>query len=152
MALRERILQPLDQIQRIVFALFFGITLLGNIGLELYVSQTYQLHLLHFGLIFGLIQIFFNPKGIRLLFFCFFLFLIMKLFQNRIYSDGYFYPSFHTDHYLLSFLLIFLTTSFKVVLYSHFAVYSLLAYFAFKKPTVPKTKQNKALIDQINEL
>jgi hypothetical protein len=148
--LRERILQPLDRTQRIVFALLFGFALLGNIAIEFYTYHSYHVHLMHLGLLFGVIQVIFNPQGVRLLFFGFFVFLMMKMFQIPIHSDFAFIPSYSHDQLLLGFILIFLTTSIKTMVYTHIVLYALLAYFAFRNPFGVRKKVDSEVIDDLD--
>lgn len=151
MVLHERILQPLDRKQRMFFILFFGGTLLGNLGMEFFATPGYKIRLIHLGLVFGLIQAIVNPKSIRFLFFSFFIFLIMKLFQNQNSSYSPYMMSGYTDQYLFSFILVLLPFSFKLIFYTHLIAFSFLAFFSLKNPFKPKEKVNSEVIDDFQK-
>jgi hypothetical protein len=150
MGLRERILEPLDIRQRVVFALIFVLSLLLSVAGELIVTSYYYFQVFHAVIVFGAIQLVINPQGIRLLFFLIFSYLLIKIFALHYDHDQDFYW-LNPDELMFGYPMYLIGFSQEVLIYSHVVLYALLAYFAINNPFKQKKHRDSEVLDQVDK-
>lgn len=83
----------------------------------------------HVIMIVGMIFLLLNPKGIRLLFFVFFSYLLIDIFTQGSYLAADMHSA--VPSCILSLPLYWMGVSVNTIVYIHLVLYALLAYFSF---------------------
>lgn len=145
MGLRDRLLMPMDRYQRIVLAFVFGASLTIQILTTFYYLQSYNIRLLHFVMFLGMIAVFLNPKGVRILLFAFFAYMLIYVLGRGSFSYATLIYALSSCFYGLP--LMWLGVSINLIIYIHIGLYAVLAYFSFNNPFKPKVKLDSDVID-----
>lgn len=148
MGLQERLLMQMDRYQRVLLVCVLGLSLVIQISTELYYLRSYHIRILHFAMLIGVILLLLNPKGVRLLLFGFFTFLLIDLLREGSFSDAALIYALPSCLYGLT--LMWVGASMKLIIYIHIGLYAALAYFSFKNPFAKrkKNKKDSELIDR----
>ncbi len=146
MGLRDRILCRMDLHQRIALVTVMGLSLLLHISLELYILGYYPINFYHMVQVLGLTALALNPQGIRMLFFCYFTYLLMTLLSVGSYLSPHALPG-PLPAYFFGLPLLLLGVSAKLIVYLHLGMYAILAYFSFKNPFLFKKKNEPEVLD-----
>jgi len=145
MGLKARFLQPMELWFRLVLIILLISSLALQIGTYYHHYHYYYPLLFHIIMIIGVIFLLLNPKGIRLLFFVFFSYLLIDIFTQGSYLTAdmrWAIPSC-----ILSLPLHWMGISANTTVYIHLVLYALLAYFSFNHSFLEKyTQENKSTI------
>ena len=148
MGLRERLSMPMDLYQRILLICVLVIPLILQISTEFYYLRYYYPRPLHIAMSIGVILLLLNPKGMRMLMFGFFTYLLIEIFKEGSYSDDMLVYAFR--YCLFGLPLMWLGLSIKLILYIHIGVCGILAYFSYKSPFKTRKKLDPEVLDQLD--
>lgn len=129
MELRARFLRPMKLWFRLVLIILLVTSLALQIGTYYHYYHSYYPRFFHIIMIVGVIFLLLNPKGIRLLFFVFFSYLLIDIFTLGSYPAADMHCAIPSC--ILSLPLHWIGVSVNTIVYIHMVLYALLAYFSF---------------------
>ena len=146
MGLKERFLAPMDSFQRILLCCMLVPRLIIQILTYWNYVGYYYPQSIHISMFIAVVVLVLNPKGTRLLLFCFFAYSLMKIFIDG--NQQYYPTSYFPPQCFFGLPMMWVGFSTKAILYSHIVLFSLLAYFSFNNPFATKKVIDSEILDQ----